>query len=182
MGFRLQSNEGVTKAFRKSPLPESRANQAALASLRDAGEEAQFTRLLFRLHNREGGGGGGWWWCGGLKLSLFFPSPQPPHTRPPQNALHTSDSRLSCISTSCVLWRVFQTGGSACSPLSTLSSELHWATDRQRERGGGVGVVVGEKTRKKKTRQKMQMKPKKGKKQKEKVRGSRKQSAFFFVI
>lgn len=146
MGFKLQSNEGVTKAFRKSPLPESRANQAALASLRDAGEEAQFTRLLFRLHNR----GGGWCWCGGLKLSLFFPSPQPPHTRPPQNALHTSDSRLSCISTSCVLWRVFQTGGSACSPLSTLSSELHWATDRQRERGGGVGVVVGEKTRKKK--------------------------------
>lgn len=148
MGFKLQSNEGVTKAFRKSPLPESRANQAALASLRDTGEEAQFTRLLFRLHNREGGGGVVVVWR--IKTFSFFPSPQPPHTRPPQNALHTSDSRLSCISTSCVLWRVFQTGGSACSPLSTLSSELHWATDRQRERGGGVGVVVGEKTKKKK--------------------------------
>lgn len=63
----------------------------------------------------------------------------------PQNALHTSDSGLSCISTSCVLWRIFeqtpQLKWSACSPLSTLSSELHWATDRQR----------------KKTRQKMQM-------------------------
>lgn len=125
------SNKRLQQTFRKRALPESPGNQVLLWSLRNGDQETQFTRLLFHLHNSKGEAGVG------LKLSHFFLPSTLAHARL-KNALHMSVSRLSCISTSCVLWRVFQTGGSACSPLSTLSSELHWATDRQRE-GGGCG-------------------------------------------
>lgn len=127
------------KLRQQSPLFDFEANQKQVSQpfvrrrilvTRPTPANPQFTRLLFRLHNRAG-------------LKLFFLSPPPPSL--PQNALHTSDSSLSCISTSCVLWRIFEQPPrlewSACSPLSTLSSELHWATDRQR--GGGGGEVGG---------------------------------------
>lgn len=77
----------------------------------------QHTRLFFRLHNTVG-------------LGFFFLS----LSKCPSHVWQWAELHFKQMWTVACLWTSKQLQWSLRSPLSTLSSELHWATDRENKK------------------------------------------------